>query len=182
MNAISVTMVKGTNSQALHNYAIRLTAVMVTLSWLGWQMLIISGCYQRRGLPDRAADFLEGALVLLFYSLHLFLRLKRREAVPSREAAQLFFGAFLVILPGMTWAVWHELGRLLHTQGKITSIYGANGSLQYTCIILSAIYAVVILTWMQTNIPYYTEARKGSWSWRVMRRLELWVVDPYFKR
>lgn len=182
MNAISVTMVKGTDSQTLHDHAFRLTVAMVLLSWVGWQMLLISGCYHWRGFPDRATDFLEVGLVLLLYSLHLLLRLKRKDAAPARESAQLFFGAFIIALPGMTWIVWHQLGRVLTLPVKAHSIIsGSNIALRNTSLVISVIYAVVILIWLQTNVPYYSQARNDSWSRRIMQRLKLWVVDPYFK-
>ncbi len=182
MNAISVTMVKGTSSQTLHGYALRLTAGMVTLSWFGWQMLLVSGCYYRKGITYRASEFLEGGLVLLFYSLYLLLRLKRKDASPTRESAQLFFGGFLLTLPLMTYATWRYLAYLLSPTSHGFSAYGANGSLVYSCLVVSVIYAVVIVIWLLTNVSSYDIAKSESLSSRLMRQLGSMLVDPYSKK
>ncbi|HVY71512.1 MAG TPA: hypothetical protein VHH73_16385 [Verrucomicrobiae bacterium] len=179
MNAISVTMVKGTSSQTLHGYALRLTAAMVTLSWLGWQMLLISGSYYRRGVTGRATDFLEGGAVLLLYSLYLLLRVKRRDAAPTQESAKLFFGSFLLALLPMTYGIWRYLKYLLVSLHSANQMYGSNVPLVYTCVVVSVIYAVVILIWLNTNVPSYDHAKVGSLSSRTMRLLESWVLAPY---
>lgn len=182
MNAISVTMVKGTSSQTLHGYALRLTAAMITLSWFGWQMLLVSGCYYRKGISNRGLEFLEGGLVLLFYSLYLLLRLKRKDATPTRESAQLFFGAFLAALPLMTYAAWRYLTYLLSASIKTRQVYGSNGALVYSCLVVSVIYALVILIWLFTNVSSYDVAKAESRSSRIMRQLGSMLTDPYSKK
>lgn len=175
-------MVKGTSTQTFHGYALRLMAAMVTLSWVGWQMLLISGSYYRRSVPIRGLEFLEGGLVLLFYSLYLLLRLKRKDASPTRESAQLFFGAFLICLTPMTYAVWRYLKYLLIHETHATQLYGSNIPLVYTCVVVSVIYALVIVIWLQTNVTSYDLAKTESLSSRIMRQLGSMLVDPYSKK
>lgn len=182
MNAISVTMVKGTSSQTLHGYALRLTAAMVTLSWLGWQMLLIGCSYHRREISGRGVEFIEGGLVLLLYSLYLVLQLKRKDVAPTKESAQLFFGAFLAALPGLTFGVWRYLVHVLTPHGEAARVYGANIALVYTSLVISVVYALVIIIWLATNVSAYDHAKVGSLSSRIMRQIESMVVDPYFKK
>jgi hypothetical protein len=182
MNAISVTMVKGTSSQTLHGYALRLTAAMVTLSWLGMQMLLVAGSYYQRRIPARATEFLEGGAVLLLYSLYMLLRLKRKDAAPTRESAQLFFGAFLAALPLMTYAIWRYMKYLLVRETHATQLYGSNVAFVYSCVVISVVYAVVIVIWLQTNVSSYDLAKSESLSSRIMRQLGSILVDPYSKK
>ncbi|HVU36824.1 MAG TPA: hypothetical protein VHC95_00670 [Opitutales bacterium] len=155
---------------------------MVTLSWIGWQMLLIGGSYHRRGIDNRGMEFLEGGLVLLFYSLYLLLRLKRKDVAPTRESAQLFFGAFLAALPGLTFGIWRYLVHVLTPHGEAVRVYGSNIALVYTSVVISVVYALVVIIWLVTNVPAYDHAKVGSLSSRIMRQIEAMVVDPYFKK
>jgi len=182
MNAISVTMVKGTDSKPMHDYAFRATIAMVTLSWIGWQFLLAGGGYFKLGATGRALSLVEGGLVLLMYSLFLLLRVKRREALPTRESAQLFFGAFLALLPLITWGMWMFLTRLISAHDKHQHSDTVDRAFLYASVIISVIYFVMILIWLQTNVTSYDYAKPGSWAYRFMRRLESILVDPYVKK
>jgi len=181
MNAISVTMVKGANNHFLQGYAFRAVSAIATLSWIGLQMLLISGAYQKQEATNHAVVALLGALILFFYSLFMFLRLRRLEATPARESTQIYFGAFLVALPLLTWMMWIYLNKLLLFNHHLHRADSSGRALLYTSVIISVAYFVTILVWLQTNVNSFDMAKPGSWSNRAMRWLQTSVLDPYSK-
>jgi hypothetical protein len=181
MNAISVTMVKGVDTHFLQGYAFRAVVAIATLSWAGLQMLLVSGAYQKQEAGNHAAVALLGSLVLLLYSLFKFLRIRRLDATPARESTQLYFGAFLAVLPLLTWMMWKYLNKLLRYNHHLTHTDTSGQALLYSSVIISVAYFVTILVWLQTNVTSYDMAKTGSWSYRTMRWLQESVMDPYSK-
>jgi len=181
MNAVRITMVKRPDIHLLQGYAFRLTAAMVLLSWVGWQALLISGANHVQGASFHALLFFEAGLILLFYSLFSLLRLMRTEALPARESVQLFYGVMLVGLPPLTWLFWWHLRQMLAGYHRHQAGNAGNTSLLYACILVSIIYLVMMLVWLQTNVRSYENARPGSWPQRTMDWLQSSVVEPYFK-
>ncbi len=181
MNAISVTMVKGTNTHFLQEFAFRAVASIITLSWAGLQLLLVSGAFQKQEASNHAIIALLGGLALLLYCFFLFLRIRRLEATPSRESAQLYFGAFLVALPLLTWMMWFFLNRLLFYNRHLTRHDSSGRVLLYSCVVVSVAYFVTTLVWLVTNVSAYDLAKPGTWSHRLMRWLQSSVLEPYFK-
>jgi len=144
-------------------------------------MLLISGAYQKQEATNHAAVALLGALVLLFYSLFVFLRLRRREAVPSRESTLLYFGAYLTVLPVLTWLMWAYLKKLLYFNHHISHSDTSGRVLLYSSVVISVAYFVTIIIWLQNNSAAFDMAKPGSWSHRTMRWLQASVLDPYSK-
>jgi hypothetical protein len=182
MNAISVTMARGADTRFLQGYAFRLTVAMVMLSWAGWQALLISGAEHEHGATGHTLFFFYGGLTLLLYSLFLLLQMKRKEATPSRESAQLFFSLFLIWLPLMTWLVWRHLRPLLADHRQLHAGNGAGEVLVYSCVLISLTYFLVILAWLQTTVSSYESARPGSWPYRIVHWVQSSVIAPYAKK
>jgi hypothetical protein len=181
MNALSITMTKDPTSETLQLYAFRLMATMVTCSWAGLQILTLSGCYQKIGDPLRAEAFFDVGMALLLGGLLTLLCLKRREAVPTRESAQLFFWAFLVVLPGATWWMWDVLKHMLAAHGRRHGIDVTEKLLFYSPLVISATYAALLLIWLNTNVIGYEQAKPGARSVLIMQRLKALLVEPYLK-
>jgi hypothetical protein len=181
MNAISVTMVKGTSVHFLQGFAFRAVAAIVLFSWAGMQLLLISGAFHKQEATNHALLALLAGVALLFYSLYLHLRLRRLDATPSRESAQLYFGTFLALLPFLTWFMWRYLRTVLIYNRHLAKTDSSGHILLYTCVIISVIYFVAVIVWLQTNVPSYDMAKPGSWSDRAMRWIHSTVLEPYFK-
>jgi hypothetical protein len=160
------------NKQLLSGYAIRLTMGMVTFSWIGLQLAVIGECLQQPGDALQADIAFKLGLICLLYSLNLVLRLRRHEAEPTREAAQLFFGGLLLVLPLATWLVLRYMKAHLVGTGK---------AYLYLSLGVSVIYFAFVLTWLQTNVNTYTSAHAGSVSNRIMRILHSALIEPYKK-
>ncbi len=182
MNAISITMAKGTVPRTNQGHAFRLTALMVVLSWAACQLLIAGGCYRKVGDPLREMATLDGGIVLVLASLFLLLCLKRRDVQPSREAGLLFFWTFLVALPGATWAVWRMDSKILSVLARHPHSGGTEVVLLYASIVISIIYGVTSLVWLKTTVSAYDHAQSGALSARIMRRLEALIIEPYLKK
>ncbi len=181
MNAISLTMAKGTARHTLQGHALRLTALLVVLSWMAFQLLVDSGCYQKAGDPLRALGCLVGSFVLLLGSLVFILCLKRRDVEPSREAGLLFFWTFLAGLPAATYGVWQWDTKILSVLAHRPHSGGTEVVLLYASIIISLVYAMLALVWLKTNISACDHAEPRAWSARTVRRLDAIFVAPYNK-
>jgi hypothetical protein len=181
MNAISITMVKGLASRRRHNLAIQLTALMVVSSWLGCQLLLVSGCYFNEDLRDSVIGFVEAGLIMLFFSLYMLLCLKRLDATPDKESAQLFFGVFLLLLPLLACMDWMYISNCLDFMASLKKTTGVGQAIKYASAFASLIYFVVCLMWVRTVVPYYEQAKPGSMPWCAMRRLTALFVTPYSK-
>jgi hypothetical protein len=181
MHSVSATMVKPMDGHVLQGYAFRLTVATVMLSWAGWQALLISGLDRQQGNTGHALLFFEIGLVFLFYSLFALLRLKRKEATPARESAQLFFGLLLIGLPLMTWIIWRHLSQVLAGYHLTHTGNAAGSAPLFACPVISIAYLLVILIWLQTSVSSYSDARPGSWPQRIMLWLDVTVRKPYFR-
>ena len=93
----------------LENYAFRMMAVILPLTWGAVQMLLFGEVCWLQDARQAAMNFLLSALVMLLYSLKLVLRMKRLKSYPAREPTQLFFGLFLLILPFLAWEARRRL-------------------------------------------------------------------------
>jgi len=155
--------------------------MVVVLSWTALQGLVDCGCYLKVGNPTRAQAFLAGGCVLLLSSLFLVLWLRRRDLEPSREAAVLFFWAFLVVLPGATYGVWRWDKTILAALTRRPYSGGTEVVLLYASAIISVIYAIVTLVWLNTTISAYEHAEPHALSARITRRIEAIFVSPYVK-
>jgi len=181
MNVIAATMAKPLDIHLRQGYAFRLTVATVLLSWIGWQVLLISGLDHEQGNQARALLFFEAGLILLFYSLLSVLRMKRNEAMPARESAQLFFGLFLIGLPALTWLAWWHLSQLRAGYYLHHAVNAAGTAPLLACPVVSVAYLLVILIWLQTTVSSYGNARPGSWPHRAMGWLQACVLNPYFR-
>ena len=146
------------------NYGICLTAMMVGLSWMGLQLAFLGVGFYYRKVMDGALLLAGSAVVLVGYSLFLKLRLKRRDATPTREQAQLFYAGMFVLLPVLTFFL-----RLIIYHRWL--ILGA--SFWLASVVITVFYMLMFVVQLKTDVFYYERGAREAWSRRLMRRLRL---------
>lgn len=146
------------------NYGITLTVVMVVFSWVGMQLVFVGAGFFYKKLLEEALTMGGGALVLLGYSLHLKLRLKRSEAIPTREQAQLFYLGMLVALPALTFVEYYYI---FHRWLMVGVAVWAGSA------VITGLYGLMFVAVLRTEALYYPRGAKNAWSRRLIRMLRL---------
>jgi len=155
---------RNSNNAPPANYGIRLTAMMVGLSWVGLQAGFLGVGFYVRKVMDGALLLWGSAVLLVGYSLILKLRLKRRDATPTREQAQLFYGGMLVLLLVLTFF----LRLIVYHRWLVVGAPIWLGS-----VMITAIYMLAFIVMMKTDVFYYERSPREAWSRRLMKRLRL---------
>jgi hypothetical protein len=182
MNATGLTFDKNALNRRRRSLAIQLIALMVLSSWFGCQILLVSACFIREDVPDSVIGFVEAGVLLLLFSLYMFLCLKRLHATPDKQSAQLFFGVFLLLLPLLAWLDWTYINSSLDFIASMKKSTGVGQAIKYASAFASLIYFVVCLIWLRTVVPHYDQARPGSMPWSTMRCLTAIFVSPYSEK
>jgi hypothetical protein len=139
---------------------IRLTVGMVVLSWTGLQCVFLGGALEFRKQVEGLVWMEVTAVVLVAYSVYLRVRMKRHDTVPYREQAQLFYLGFLVFLVPVTLWLWRAVYHKLFVLGAV----GWAPS-----ILISAVYFLMILVHLNSDVDTYPRAPRDAWSRRLMR-------------
>jgi peptidoglycan biosynthesis protein MviN/MurJ (putative lipid II flippase) len=146
------------------NYAIKLMVVAVALSWVGFQLIFVAGAFHMRNYDDEAIQLGCGGVLLVLYSLFLWRRLKKNDAQPYREQAQLFFLIAAVVLAVLTGLLRWYFYRKMMVIGVI--MWGPS------CLVTAAYLLMFFLT-TRSDVMEYARAPREAWSRRVMHWLKL---------
>jgi hypothetical protein len=170
---------QGAMQQTLRGHALRMNVAMVLFSWIGLEMLTIGIFYQKLGDPLRSETSLYGGFALLLCSLLFALWLRRTEVVPSRESAQLFFWAFILVQPCVLWSIWKFF--LHHARHRAS--FGLNSLLPYFSIsgTIALVYMILVVIWLHIAVVAYPDAKPNTLSHRVIHKLRDWCVTSYVK-
>jgi hypothetical protein len=147
------------------NYAIKLMVVAVALSWVGLQLIFVAGGFQIKQFYDEAIYLGCCGVLLVLYSVFLWIRLKRNDAQPYREQAQLFFLIAAVVLLVLTFILRWYFYRKMMVVGVI--MWGPS------CLVTAA-YLLMFFITTRSDVMEYPRAPREAWSRRIMH----WVKLP----
>jgi len=146
------------------SYAIKLTVAAVALSWVGLQLIFAAGGFQIREYYADAIRLGCIGLLLVLYSVFLWIRLKRNDAQPYREQAQLFFLIATVVLLVLTFILRWYFYRKMLVIGVI--MWGPS------CLVTAA-YLLMFFITTRSDVMEYPRAPREAWSRRIIHWLKL---------